>query len=499
MKKTYAIFIGLWAFHFIFSAVIFMIANSSFMAGYHNGQGLWNFAFDSFSYHEKAMESFEVLQKGQFTTWWETSFYRHTKYIGLLYYLLYPSPLSFAPVNGIVWAASIILIYRATMIIGKDNQELSSIVALLFGLWPSNLLHSTQLLRDPFYNFGILMILLGWVAMFHGHRRIIYSLIVSFGVILCIQIRPEPFWLLIFVSLLAASITAFQDRREAPYALLALIILALFYGYPTMVANANVNKTETSQNSKELVSENGDQIEKVKEKIRLRLGAEATSKLDEKISKWFVSPEFKDWSFKKKKSSLLALAEVHGKKLDAFLSKWMTPWKSTLFLPENIERLIIKANGYRNGFLVWYVAPGASAIDNDIIFKSVSDIINYVPRALMIGFFAPFPNQWLETGQTGGKAIRILGGIEMLACYALMVGFIAFLVASPTPTWCKVWLVLFMIIMILPLGLFVPNLGTLYRMRFICMTPILIGGAIGIDIVLRAMGLYRTRYFSRTP
>jgi hypothetical protein len=160
----------------------------------------------------------------------------------------------------------------------------------------------------------------------------------------------------------------------------------------------------------------------------------------------------------------------------------MTPWQYSSWLPNKIESKVVHANAYRNGFLIWYLEPGTSLIDSDMMFRNVSEIIEYIPRAMMIGFFAPFPNQWLASGKTGGKAIRILGGIEMLAWYTLMVGFMIFIWKSPAPYRLKIWLVFFMVVMILPLALFVPNLGTLFRMRFIYTTPILIGGVLGLRL-----------------
>ncbi len=482
MKIKLIVITGLFLFHCLVSVVMSMIAQSSFMAGYHNGQGLWNFALDSFSYHYFALHSHDLLLRGDYSTWWEgASSFRHSNFIGLMYYLIYPSALSFAPVNAIAWSASVICVYLTAMIVSENNRRLSITTALIFGLWPSNLLLGTQLLRDPFFNLAILMMLLGWVAMLRGQGAIAYSVLAAAGMTFSVQIRPEPFWMLLLVSFLATAIIALRCRRTLPHAALALGIVALFYHYPAVLAHAAENELKRVSEIKHTALQNDDKrITALKKKIRAELAEAYTAELDKRITKWFTVAWFSPWKdFEIKKNRLEALVEEHGGELDAFLAKWMTPWQYSSWLPKRVELLVMKANEYRSGFLCWYLAPGTSLIDSNVTFRSVNDVITYIPRALMIGFFAPFPNQWFTTGKIGGKAIRILGGIEMIAWYALMAGFIVFIRKSPAPARLKVWLVLFLAVMILPLGLFVPNLGTLFRMRFIYMTPILIGGVSG--------------------
>ncbi|VAX18802.1 hypothetical protein MNBD_NITROSPINAE01-2 [hydrothermal vent metagenome] len=481
MKKTVLIFIALCTFHLTISIAMSAIAHSSFMAEYHNGQGLWNFSLDSFNYHRQALDSYEMLSNGEYLKWWNTDFYRHTDYIGLMYFLIYPSPVSFAPINAVAWALSVISIYLISMFLCQKDQRLSGIVAIIFGLWPSNLLHATQLLRDPFFNLGVLLLILGWVAMLNGHRKIVYSFMAAGGIILSETIRAESLWLLLFCSFLATGTIILWKRQAALNALLALGLVGLFYNYPAITAQAGETKS-VSENSNDNFDE-AEKIEAVKKQLKASLGAEYSPELDKNISTWFVSHHV--WDFETRKNRLLVLAGEHKNGLNAFLTKWLKPWKTTSWLPAIIEHQLFSANGYRNGFVVWYLEPGTSLIDSNVIFRSINDVVAYIPRALMIGFCAPFPSHWFSTGKTGGRAIRALGGMEMFAWYILMAGFVIFLINSPVPVYIKTWLIIFMIIMILPLGLFVPNLGTLFRMRFIYMAPILIGGGYGIMTLLK--------------
>ncbi len=107
----------------------------------------------------------------------------------------------------------------------------------------------------------------------------------------------------------------------------------------------------------------------------------------------------------------------------------------------------------------------ASDIDADVRFTSVGDIVRFVPRAAVIGFFAPFPRMWFQRG-TFGLAGRLLSGVETLVMYFLYV-------AACVCVWrnrrqLELWL-LFLVATIgtLALGLVVVNAGALYRLRYV--------------------------------
>jgi hypothetical protein len=110
-KKGLVIFSGLVLFHLAVSISLSLIARSTFLASLHNGQGLWNFALDSFSYHKEALRLADLLKKGDYTGWWASSPWWHVKWIGLTYAVLTPDPLSYAPINALTWAGSVLCIF----------------------------------------------------------------------------------------------------------------------------------------------------------------------------------------------------------------------------------------------------------------------------------------------------------------------------------------------------------------------------------------------------
>ena len=132
--------------------------------------------------------------------------------------------------------------------------------------------------------------------------------------------------------------------------------------------------------------------------------------------------------------------------------------------PEGVWTRVIKQIADRRAGTRFATAR-ASDLDSDVRFNGVADIVRYLPRAALIGFFAPFPNMWLQPGTTG-LAGRLLSGFETLAMYFLYI-------AVGMCVWrerrnAKVWL-LFLVATIgmVALGLVVVNAGALFRIRYV--------------------------------
>lgn len=112
-----------------------------------------------------------------------------------------------------------------------------------------------------------------------------------------------------------------------------------------------------------------------------------------------------------------------------------------------------------------YAKARASDIDGDVRFNGFGDMLRFLPRAALIGFFAPFPNMWFQSGNFG-LAVRLISGAETLAMYVLYVA-VGFCVWRERRN-AKVWL-LFLVAAIgmVALGLVVVNAGALFRIRYV--------------------------------
>lgn len=130
----------------------------------------------------------------------------------------------------------------------------------------------------------------------------------------------------------------------------------------------------------------------------------------------------------------------------------------------------------RAGFRFYH--SRASDIDPEVQFSNTGAIVRFIPRALVIGFFAPFPYMWVEEGNFG-RATRIISGLETLAMYFLYI-------AVAVCVWRerrnqKMWL-LFLVAAIgmLALGLVVVNAGALFRLRYACWILMIVLGSHGL-------------------
>jgi hypothetical protein len=120
----------------------------------------------------------------------------------------------------------------------------------------------------------------------------------------------------------------------------------------------------------------------------------------------------------------------------------------------------------------------ASDLDSHVWFTAAGDIVRFIPRALVVGFLAPFPGMWVQTGSFG-LAGRLLSGIETLAMYVLYL-------AAALCLWqerrnLKMWL-LFLVatIGVLALGLVVVNAGALFRIRYVFWIMLIVMAAEGV-------------------
>lgn len=144
-------------------------------------------------------------------------------------------------------------------------------------------------------------------------------------------------------------------------------------------------------------------------------------------------------------------------------------------------RAIDQIRNRRGGFRAYTAQE--SNIGADIQFENRSDVLRFVPRAAVVGFFAPFPRQWFESGSygLGGRAIS---GIETLLMYFLYL-------AAAVCLWRErrrlaMWLVLLTATAgLIGLGLVVVNAGALYRLRYVFWIMMIVIAAQGIYLTVR--------------
>ncbi|WP_157076559.1 hypothetical protein [Castellaniella caeni] len=130
--------------------------------------------------------------------------------------------------------------------------------------------------------------------------------------------------------------------------------------------------------------------------------------------------------------------------------------------------------------LIYGYPDAGSNIDSDVNFNKAGDVVKYVPRALQIGLFAPFPEAWFRKGRSpGASAMIVASAAEVSMLYVMYLGillwFLVWLfsvtlggfkgVVSVVSIPSAVIIFLFSISWLLIYCLISPNVGTIYRLR----------------------------------
>ena len=320
-----------------------------------------------------------------------------------------PVPLSVAPLNAFLWAGCFVLVFLISFQL-LNNTAKALIAASIFSFFPANLMHSIQLLKDPFYIFGVLLFLFAWVliwakdvkqgAVFVGF--LLSMAAVGLGFHMVANIRPylKAVWVGVAFVFCFFSLLRYPRRWWHPTALIA-VILFLFITNPTE-------------------------------------------------------------SFNPKK------AEIQYRQYRWSYSNWV---------PDRIENQLFKLSWDRERFCNGCRHSGSS-IDIAVRFHSVRDVMKYIPRAMEIGFLAPFPEIWFGQGGKTGKLARLIVGGEMVVLYFLYGGMLIWFMrkgiglrAALLTCWGMAFVLL--------ISLVVMNLGALHRMRHIYLLPVFVYGAAG--------------------
>src|SRR5262249_12807830 len=108
----------------------------------------------------------------------------------------------------------------------------------------------------------------------------------------------------------------------------------------------------------------------------------------------------------------------------------------------------------------------------------------YLPRAVQIGLWAPFPRTWLSAGQRINSAGKLLSGAETFFIYLFQL--FAVIAIWREPRRLSLWFLLIISILgVTALAVVVPNVGALYRFRYLFWILLVIGAMKGLDGVWR--------------
>lgn len=366
-------------------------------------------AFDSQFEYAAAVEFANKVRNGEQAWFIHQGLHFVSSLLGTLYLFLPEAPWVFSIVTASFHAlAACVLAYMLRIVFGFAMPE-ALFGSLLFAFFPSTFSWTTQIGRDTFAIAGNFLFILGWLLAFR-----------------CLRIHWNSRHLLgFFLCILCGSTLAWAARYQS--ARVHLLFSALFLvGFVILAAKQH------------------------------RLGA----------NRWLIL-------------ALLICTVWTKLALPAGTVHWMPPnymvhqamgiddgfWKPSPWLPKYLDDRFKEIARFRQGFII-EDAHDASTIDaNPHDFHNALDIILYLPRALSVGLFAPFPKHWIGDSKANFPLFRLLSGGEMLVTYLLIPFFLwAWYRHRRLP---EMWALLaFTLGNTLILSLVNINLGTLYRLRY---------------------------------
>lgn len=155
-----------------------------------------------------------------------------------------------------------------------------------------------------------------------------------------------------------------------------------------------------------------------------------------------------------------------------------------------LARLVTRVAKLRRNFAVEFSDAGSN-IDSEVQITTTMDLVGYLPRAVMIGLFAPFPKMWFETGNQVSRGGRLLSGVETLAMY--LVELLALLALWYYRRLLSVWFLWLVAGMgMIALGLVVINVGALYRMRYVFLILLIILATEGARLAFASVARMRS-------
>jgi hypothetical protein len=400
---------------------VFLIGRFGLMPGQFSQNGLGNFAADGFGYQTEVVELCSVLKNEGVMAWatWPTQL--HLRLYSLPLFALNGRTtfniLTIEPLNLIYYLAILVMVFKMGQIV--FNYRTGLVAATMVALWPSFLMHTTQLLRDPLLVSAVLLLMLTITLSLerdYAWRRGILIGAAATGAIVLIRIVRLPMWAM----------------------LLTIVVLAVLFLVIRLIRRR-----------------------------RFPLGNVAFAVI--MITASAVTPRFQN----------------------AFHNQQMVN-RPRIILPEEVDKLSVAEQiaTRRHAFELTLDSSGGgvpsaagSDIDPGVRFESVADIIRHLPRAAVVGFFAPFPNMWFSAGKEVGASGRLLSGFETLLTY--VIECLALFGLWRQRKHLSAWL-LFLAVTLgaVALGLVVTNIGALFRLRYPFWTLLIILGAGGADYLL---------------
>lgn len=408
----------LWIAYFAYAtmaALIFQKLLLPMMPGLHGGHGL--LAADSIRIHDVAIRLASAMRESGWEAWspWPSApaFTGNVAVLGVLYYFFGPDPALVIPLNAALHATSaLLLIHLArTVVSGKPGLYGGILAATLFVAFPSSLNWYGQVYKDGYAILGFLLFSLGLLAGLSGRTKQAIPTIAA-GIALSVFVRPNNLMLLLCAAILVPIVAA--ATRNLRGLIGGLMIVAAIIATKSMVPSL---ESQTLLDVRSMES-----------------SLQGT-----------LPPRLRDWH-----------------------------WRESTWLPRALDQQLALATALRVRYLAHGILGGAgSMVDTDQLPESAGEVVLYLPRALQLALFAPFPSQWLKQS----SATRLVGVAETAVWYLLLPGLVFALARMRS---ASLLLLAGTALCVMTIESYItPNLGTLHRIRYPFLFLLATIGAIG--------------------
>lgn len=423
------------------------------------------------------------------------------------YVLLTPKPWTLLPLNALAFATGGVALLA--MLKHLDLEDNEAVIAMIpYVVFPSALLQYGQIHKDVFCTALVLVVLWSWVSVLRGGRkpRQIVPVFIAGAVALAALSIFRPYFMFPFlglgvvllawhVSRLVWQMVRWQlakntDRQSVPWrfnlASVSILVLINLFTYLMSVSQVDIRMllvpadsdhphivvpVITVKSNNEVRS--ADTVRLMSEDALTQEAFRETAIYKELVKKGGSEAQIADASKALIASAKIEIDRIAAAKIEAAMVKAIEECRPVVIVREGaffenlVNRAFLKIAVARAGFTSSGGTTAASNIDKGIDFCKNEDLVRYIPRAMQIALFAPFPSSWVAVEKRNSSPIEIyISAAEMLFCYVAYFGLLYWLVSYRRWNVALVVPIAFALGLTLLLGLTVANVGTLYRMRF---------------------------------
>lgn len=431
--------------HILTVICIFLAARLGIFHDARDANGfICSFATDSCGYQSEINFLLDTLTQQGIGAWLRAPSFLHLKVYSLSIAALRPlfgfTVLSVEPLNILYYLVILFLVFK----LGEEifDRRAGLLAAGIVALWPSFLMHTVQLFREPLFIalvLALILIVSSWLTRTYLWRRGLAVGAAACAVITLLELTRNTFRIIV-LAIVMLGICLLLLRQLCERHILAGNLLSAAPALVMMIAlfaQGDVN---------------------------------------------FEKPGIAQVGFSTTQSSAQSAIAGHSAMLAASIEESPFFWRR---FRERADLTAARIGRLRCRFVTDY-PNSSSTIDENACFDNAAAIVRYLPRAIAIGLFAPFPEMWFARGNEVGAAGRLVSGLETLAMY--IVELLALVTAWHERRSLSVWLLLLTALVGLTvLGLVVANVGALYRLRYAFWILLIIPGARTAQRVLLAL------------